>query len=130
LARHSSSVLLDTSIVIEHLRSRDPLIPRTSVRLYLPAIVVGELRYGAERARNRSRLLMLLNEFMAATTVLPADETTAEHYGHLRAELAGMRTAIPENAIWIAATARQHDVPIATRDAHLRNVDGLRLIDW
>jgi tRNA(fMet)-specific endonuclease VapC len=130
LTRHSSSVLVDTSIVIEHLRSAEPVIPRTSVRLYVPAVVISELRYGAERARKRHRLLMLLNEFMAATTLLPADETTAEHYGHLRAELAGNRIVIPENLIWIAATARQHDLPVATRDHRFRNIEGLSVLSW
>ena len=73
---------------------------------------------------------MLVNEFMAATTLLPADETTAEQYGHLRAELALLQRQIPENVIWVAATARQYELPVATRDARFRDVSGLAFVSW
>ena len=127
---HPRSVLLDTSVIVDHLRSRGGVIPGTSVRLYVPAVVLGKVRYAAQRSRNVSRHLTLLNEFMAATTLLPANETTAVDYGYLRDELVQMRIALLENAIRVAATARQHDLPVATRDAHLQNVDGIHVVSW
>jgi len=37
---------------------------------------------------------------------------------------------IPENDIWIAAVALQHGLPLATRDDHFNEVDGLRVENW
>jgi tRNA(fMet)-specific endonuclease VapC len=32
--------------------------------------------------------------------------------------------------MWIAATARQHQLTLVTRDAHFQEVDGLTLLVW
>jgi len=37
---------------------------------------------------------------------------------------------IPENDVWIAALARQHDLVLVTRDEHFAEVDGLTLARW
>jgi len=37
---------------------------------------------------------------------------------------------IPENDVWIAAIARQHNLPIVSRDEHLRWVKGVTGISW
>jgi tRNA(fMet)-specific endonuclease VapC len=37
---------------------------------------------------------------------------------------------IPENDIWIAALAQQHELAVATKDAHFREVDALPLLSW
>jgi tRNA(fMet)-specific endonuclease VapC len=35
-----------------------------------------------------------------------------------------------ENDIWIAATAKHHELVLVTRDRHFREVDDLRIADW
>ncbi|HEV8045487.1 MAG TPA: PIN domain-containing protein [Rubrobacter sp.] len=37
---------------------------------------------------------------------------------------------IPENDIWIAATALQHGLVLVTRDSHFEHVEGLRVERW
>lgn len=37
---------------------------------------------------------------------------------------------IPDNDIWIAATAMQYGLSLATRDKHFREIDGLSLVIW
>ncbi|MBA3472116.1 MAG: VapC toxin family PIN domain ribonuclease, partial [Rubrobacter sp.] len=37
---------------------------------------------------------------------------------------------IPENDIWIAAVALQHDLVLASRDSHFEHVEGLQLDRW
>ena len=37
---------------------------------------------------------------------------------------------ILENDIWIAATCLVHDLTLASRDAHFKAVEGLRLVRW
>jgi len=36
----------------------------------------------------------------------------------------------PENDLWIAALARQHELPVLTNDAHFDQVSGLERIGW
>jgi tRNA(fMet)-specific endonuclease VapC len=37
---------------------------------------------------------------------------------------------MPDNDLWIAATAIQYDLTLAARDAHLNWVPGLRVEQW
>lgn len=62
--------------------------------------------------------------------MLLPDEGTAEHYGDLKAELARLGKPIPDNDLWVAAMARQYDLPLATRDAHFAQVPGLQTLAW
>jgi predicted nucleic acid-binding protein len=39
-------------------------------------------------------------------------------------------TPLPANDVWIAAIARQHDLPILTRDDHFDAVAGLTRLSW
>jgi predicted nucleic acid-binding protein len=36
----------------------------------------------------------------------------------------------PENDIWIAATAKQHGLTVASRDSHFDYIDGLSIQHW
>jgi hypothetical protein len=51
-------------------------------------------------------------------------------YGEIKAELAQGGRPIPDNDLWIVALARQHDLPLATRDAHFRAIPLLRTLAW
>ena len=62
--------------------------------------------------------------------LLSPGATTAEHYGRIRAQLAQSGTPIPENDIWIAALALEHQLPLAARDAHFDRVTGLQVLNW
>jgi tRNA(fMet)-specific endonuclease VapC len=62
--------------------------------------------------------------------VLFPDQDTTEMYGQVKAELARLGTPIPDNDLWIAAVARQHNLPLATRDAHFTQVPGLKTLAW
>jgi len=62
--------------------------------------------------------------------VLLPDESTPELYGRISAQLAQAGTPIPQNDIWIAAIALQSGLPLATCDAHFRQVTGLQLLHW
>ena len=67
---------------------------------------------------------------MRKFTVLDADTTTARRYADVREELRLAKTPIPENDVWIAALARQHDLPLLSRDGHFDCVSGLRRANW
>lgn len=98
--------------------------------LFLPVIVLGEYRFGIKVARDRKTRETWLADVESAVTVLDVNSETARHYADVREELRKARTPIPENDLWIAALARQHDLPVITRDAHFDHVPGLRRVTW
>jgi tRNA(fMet)-specific endonuclease VapC len=128
----AGSVLLDTNIVVAHFRNDAGItaLLQTASALYLPWVVLGELHYGALRAARREVQLSLIRDLVSTAILLLPDQETSERYGHLKAELAKAGTLIPDNDIWIAAVARQYDLPLATRDAHFAAVAGLNILAW
>lgn len=127
----TGNVLLNTSVVIAHLR-RDPdlTVRLAEAAVFMPWVVLGELHYGVERARRRKEALSPILEFLRIAALLLPDRDTAEQYGRIKAELTDKGTLIPDNDIWIAALARQHDMPVATRDRHFNAVQQLKILDW
>lgn len=126
----SGKALLDTNVVIAIL-NQETAVARLleSVRdIFLPAVVVGELYYGAWNSARTTSNLQTVRDFAARVTVLPVDEITAVHYGEIRSKLRRKGKPLPENDIWIAASAMQHNLPLATRDRHFEVIDGLDLL--
>ncbi len=128
----AGSVLLDTNVVIAHFRNDPDLTARLSAApaIFLPWVVLGELHYGALRAQRWEAQLALIREFLQTAILLLPDQSTCERYGQVKAELAGMGGPIPDNDIWIAAMARQFDLPLVTRDAHFEAVPRLTTLAW
>ena len=128
----SGSVLLDTSVVVPHLRGDNLLSARLAqvANLHMPWVVLGELRFGAQRAVRPQEAIAQVRAFLRTVALLLPDEGTAELYGDLKAELARIGKLIPDNDLWIAATARQLDLPLVTRDAHFSVVPRLTTLAW
>ena len=57
--------------------------------------------------------------------LLPISAATAERYGHLKQQLALAGTPIPENDLWIAASALEHGQRLYSYDGHFAQIDGL-----
>lgn len=70
-----------------------------------------------------------IESFLAKCTILIPDYKTAEVYGKTKASLAKKGKPIPDNDIWIAVIALQHDLELYTTDAHFREVDALQLFN-
>jgi len=96
----------------------------------VPVIVLGEYRYGIRDSRHRAAYESWLNENLPGFAVLSIDAATAVTYAELRHELKALGKAIPENDIWIAALARQHRLPVLSRDQHFSFVPKLQHLDW
>jgi predicted nucleic acid-binding protein len=121
-------VILDTNAISAWCDGENALLAALPADrpLFLPVIVLGEYRFGIQAARDRKTR----ETWLAAVTVLEVNSETARHYAAVREELRQARTPIPENDLWIAALARQHDLPMITRDAHFDRVPGIRRIGW
>jgi tRNA(fMet)-specific endonuclease VapC len=125
-------VLIDTNIVSAHFKA-DPAVTRKlneTGAIYLPTVVLGELHYGACRSPNKERTLQRIELFLSAVIILGVDGQTSPLYGQMKAELMTNGMIIPDNDLWIAALARQHDLPVASRDAHFGHVPRLDWLKW
>jgi tRNA(fMet)-specific endonuclease VapC len=124
--------LLDTGIVAAHFRGDSEVAEKvgTADELFVSAVVVGELYYGAYNSRRSDDEIRKIVEFVRAVRILTCDVATAEVYGRIKTALRARGRPIPENDIWIAATAIQYDLQLAMRDPHFREVDGLQLAEW
>jgi tRNA(fMet)-specific endonuclease VapC len=107
----------------------EPVIFRAQV-IALPVIALGEYRYGVRQSRNRTKYEEWLTSLVENCRVLSLDEGTAESYAEVRDELKRSGKPIPGNDVWIAALARQHHLPILSRDLHFDAVFGVRRIAW
>jgi len=129
----TSSVLLDTTIVVDHLRGKSPALGaqlKQTTTLYLPVTALGELLYGAHKSFFEAKALKQIEGFLQLCAILGADERTAHYYGRISSDLARLGKPIPQNDIWIAAIALEHSLPLATRDQHFSFVPGLTLLAW
>lgn len=125
-------MILDTNAV-SALLAGDPALAdclAEASRHHLPVVVIGEYRYGLMRSRHRRSLSLLLDSLIHESIVLRVDEITAQRYAEVRDELRALGRPIPENDVWIAALARQHNEPVVSRDQHFEVVPGLRTVVW
>lgn len=96
----------------------------------LPAIALGEYRYGILQSRHHARYERWLKQVLATCRLLPVEESTTAAYANIRGELKRAGRPIPGNDLWIAALARQHSLPVLSRDQHFDWVKGLTRISW
>lgn len=127
-----NSVLLDSSVIVRHFRDSSALSEKLSAfdELFIPQAALGELYYGAYKSARPGENIALIDRFLIAADVLGTDEETSRLYGQIAARLARNGTPIPQNDIWIAASALQCGLPVATADAHFQKVEGLNVLLW
>lgn len=125
-----NSVFLDTSIIVDIFGGQKNLVGKIQrfQQLYINSIVFGELHVGINRVTNKRKHRKILNEFADLCVILPVDEETSIIYGEITAQLYKVGKPIPTNDIWIAASALQYQLPLATKDSHFKEIQGLALI--
>ena len=92
--------------------------------------MVGELFYGAFNSANIDQNVHRMEAFLRDAVAIPCDNATARFYGEIKTWLRHKGRPIPDNDIWIAATAKQHSLSLVTRDEHFGEIDNLNLIRW
>ena len=99
----------------------------TCDEVWIPLFVLGEIKAGFQGGTRQHRNETLLTEILSKPTVsvlLPARET-AEQYARLFVQLKRAATPIPDNDLWIAALALEHDLVLVTRDRHFECIPQL-----
>jgi tRNA(fMet)-specific endonuclease VapC len=122
-------VALDTNRLTDLFQGDSELADRLGEcdEVWLPLMVLAEIKAGFYGGSQQHRNETLLQSFLAKPTVgimLPARET-AEHYARLFVQLKRAGTPIPDNDLWIAALALEHDLQLITRDHHFKSVPQL-----
>lgn len=111
----------------------DPTLERVIAgerALCLPVIVLGEYTFGIRQSRERVRYERWLGNRLHVFVMLNVDLETAREYAQIRSELNAVGRPIPTNDLWIAALARQHALPLVSRDRHFHSVPKLRVLTW
>lgn len=115
-------VALDTNRLTDLLRGDGVLAERLGVceEVCVPLIVLAEMLAGFYGGTQGPRNEALLRKFMAhpTVTILMPGRETAEHYARIFVQLRRAGTPVPDNDLWIAALALEHDLLLITRDQH------------
>jgi tRNA(fMet)-specific endonuclease VapC len=124
-------ILLDTNVYIAFKRD-DPhavaLIQEADF-IGINSVVAGELLAGficgTKNRENRKQLDQFLDS--PRVSMLVVDDNTAEFYASAWKKLRDKGRPIPTNDIWVAASAMQHGLALATLDGHFEAIEGLLL---
>jgi tRNA(fMet)-specific endonuclease VapC len=122
-------VALDTNRLTDLFQGDAALAERLGLcdEVWIPLIVPAEIKAGFLGGNRRHRNEILLRKLLSKATVgvLLPDRETAEHYARLFVQLKRAGTPVPDNDLWIAALALQHDLQLITRDKHFKNIPQL-----
>ncbi|MDH5400271.1 MAG: type II toxin-antitoxin system VapC family toxin [Cyclobacteriaceae bacterium] len=128
----NNGYLLDTNIVIDLFKGQRDIADKIneSGNVYLPIPTLGELYLGAENSGRRTHHFRQIDALLQIIEIINTSQRTAEMYGILKVKLKRLGKPIPENDIWIAALAKEHDYTIVSRDKHFNNIPDLVTIPW
>ena len=124
-----NNYFVDTNIVVEFFRGNKKVINylNENKNFIISAIVLGELEFGVQNAKQQQKHSNQLRDFMVAVNVINTDKETSVLYGKIKTELRKSGKPIPENDNWIAALALQHNLILVTNDAHFDSVNSLKM---
>lgn len=125
-------LLLDTNRLSDALAEVDDVLDRLEIAeaIYVPVIVLGEIRSGFLRGRRRAENETRLSWFLSQNGVstLGVDGPASHRYASLHQALRSAGRPIPTNDLWIASLALEHGLVLYTRDAHFADLPGLACI--
>jgi len=126
--------MLDTNTV-SHLLKGHPAVARRLIAvpmtsLCISAITEGELLFGLAKRPEAKQLHVAVWEFLKRVDVLPWDSVAAEHYGIVRANMAGQGKVLSPLDLLIATHALSVDAVLVTNDQAISQMPNLHLEDW
>lgn len=124
-----NSLTADTNIFIDLMKGDETVSQKLEScnEVYISPVVLAELYFGAYRSANPEKHVSKIASAIQKSRLLKIDATTAEIFVSIKLALFTNGTPIPENDIWIAASAVQHQLPLYTTDKHFADVAGLLL---
>jgi tRNA(fMet)-specific endonuclease VapC len=118
----SMRVALDTNRYTDLARGDGFIVSvvATADEIWLPFVVLGELRAGFAAGSHEPRNEAVLRRFLLkpGVGILYPGEQTTHHYANVYRQLRKQGTPIPTNHMWIAALVLEHSLVLCARDAH------------
>jgi tRNA(fMet)-specific endonuclease VapC len=128
----AGNFLVDTNILIAFFAGDRLVVSnfgKYAENLFVPITVLGELFYGAFNSSQRNSNLEKVDQLNIGQSISPEIET-ARIYGHIKVALRKIGKPIPDNDLWIAALAIQHDMTLVSRDQDFEAIQNLKLEKW
>jgi tRNA(fMet)-specific endonuclease VapC len=99
-------------------------IAETAEAVFLPFVVVAELRAGFAAGRRPAENERVLRRFLMkkGVGVLYAGDGTTHRYAAVFRQLRAQGTPIPAHDLWIAALVLEHDLLLHARDRHFDRI--------
>ena len=122
--------LMDTNVIVRILNNDTELIDQLSEigSLCTCSIVLGELLYGAAKSLRTEQNRNAAISFCSCYPLYTVTDSVADVYGSIKHSLLSHGHVLPENDIWIAATALANDMAIVTQDKHFDFIPNLKVI--
>ncbi len=88
----------------------------------------GELIFGAAKSARTEQNKQTAKNFCSRYPLLNISESVSEVYGELKKHLQSHGNIMPENDMWIAATAIANGMAVITQDKLFENIPSLNVI--
>jgi predicted nucleic acid-binding protein len=124
-------IIIDTNFYVAFKKRNENAVItlRKAEYIAVNTVILGELlagfRCGSKEQQNRDELDLFFDS--PRVDFLSIDDGTAEFYAQIFVELKERGRPIPTNDLWLAASALQHGLALATYDEHFKNISGLLL---
>ena len=128
--------LLDTNICIYAMKGVYPsvnemLLSIIPQHIFISAVTVGELEYGAAQSHWKDRTINMMYAFLANYEILPFDASDASYFGRFKALLAVAGTPIGAYDVMIAAQGVARNLTVVTHNTkEFERIPNLALTDW
>lgn len=123
--------LLDTDIIIDHLRGKIKLKESLlSESVAISIITYGELMYGAEKSKERERAKLLVIDFLQdlSIEIVALNRNIMDKYAIAKADLEAKGRKLDDFDLLIGTTAKVNSLVLVTRNRrHFERIEGLRL---
>ena len=122
--------LMDANVIVRVLNGDRELINELSKisSLCTCTVVLGELMYGAAKSAHVVQNKQNAKSFCSRYPLLGVSNIVAEFYGEIKKDLLSHGNVMPENDMWIAATALANDMTVITQDKHFEHIQNLMVI--
>jgi len=127
-------VLLDTNVLIRFLRGDEPLSDRivSANAVVVHPVVYSEFMNGVNpKTAKGTGARKSLEAFLDAPAVdsVPVTTYTSIYYTKIYQHLKALGEMIPQNDIWIAASALEHGFELLTHDGHFNRIPMLNVVE-
>lgn len=127
--------LLDTDIVIYSLKGHE--IVKNHLRdhlqdaIYLSAVTLMELYYGAYKSQKIESNLAKVKSLENAIEIIPVNQVMVEIFGLLKSRMENIGSRLDDYDLILAATAMSHNLILVTNnEKHFARIDGLKIENW